>query len=137
MNQTRTECPDREILKQFLLGQLPITEIEDCQSHLSHCDPCVETVAGLKVEDTFTGMAEQALASESLNVEQNDLKLIENVIANATDWKRDSRQLETETPGPVSINRAAEVQRLLRKPIGRRRSRRHRSLSNSGIDRNG
>ena len=117
MNQTHTDCPDREFLKQFLLGQLPVAKIENCRLHLSNCDPCVETVASLKVGDTFTGLTENAFASEALPVKANDRELIQKVISGAADWKLDSRQMETQAVGSVSQDRAAEVQRLLREPI--------------------
>ena len=68
-----TVCPDRQILKQFMLGQLSLAEIEECQKHLSQCEPCVETVADLKVTDTFSDATRQALqacSTQSPTVDQ-------------------------------------------------------------------
>ena len=118
MNQTESKCPDREVLQQFLLGQLSIDEIENCQQHLSECKPCVETVADLKINDTFTGIAEDALIQQNALPVFDDQHLIEDVIRKASDWQRGSQELETlSKDSSVSMDRAAEVQRLLREPI--------------------
>ena len=116
MNQIPTECPDRHFLKQFLLGQLSITEIEDCQEHLSECEPCVETVQGLKVSDTFTDVTRQALQA-SVNPCVSDDELISKMITDAEGWSADAVGTCPIDESAVSMDKAAEVQRLLREPI--------------------
>ena len=120
VNAGTTKCPEPIYLKKFILGQLPINEIEDCQQHLSQCDPCVETIGSLKSDDTFSGIVRQAFESELIETAGEQLA-IENMIQDASKWKftgrtSDADAVESES-NASNANRSAEVDRLLSEPI--------------------
>jgi tRNA A-37 threonylcarbamoyl transferase component Bud32 len=46
-------CPAAEVLRRFVLGQLPEPEITAVQQHLADCDRCLATVDDLQPEDAF------------------------------------------------------------------------------------
>ncbi len=115
MTEPNLPCPDQTYLKKFLLGQLPVAEIEDCQHHLSQCDPCVETIENLSIGDTFTELAIDAIQNDPSDATGQDEALIEKTIQQAEAWSVDD-------VGPVptadlSLDKAAEVQRLVREPV--------------------
>ena len=68
----RLSCPNLDELHQFLLGRLPADQTDRLQDHLAHCAPCLDTVAGLKAEDTLVGawraQADAAASSEDQQV---------------------------------------------------------------------
>ena len=116
MTVSMNECPEPRQLKKFILGQLSLQEIEDCQQHLSNCDPCVETIESLKVDDTFTGIARQAFENEL--IESDDEQSVVNaMIHQASGWTRETADTDFPTTTPNQMDRSAEVHRLLREPI--------------------
>lgn len=117
MTKTETKCPEPVYLEKFVLGQLPIGEIEDCQRHLSQCDPCVETIQSLKIDDTFSGIARQAFESELLETADEKIA-VENMILDASKWKFTGRKSDAvSVESESNANRSAEVDRLLGEPI--------------------
>jgi serine/threonine protein kinase len=46
-------CPGEEVLRRFVLGQLPEPEITVMQQHLAECGSCLATVDNLSPEDAF------------------------------------------------------------------------------------
>ena len=60
-------CPDPELLAEFLLGKLPLDELESCEIHLAHCPPCTETIRSLNVNDTFSDLAKDVFENELSN----------------------------------------------------------------------
>ena len=118
MNDLQNPCPEPQQLKKFVLGELSIAEIEDYQQHLSQCDPCVETIASLKVDDTFFGIARQAFQDDELMTSVDDRSAVEDMIKQASQWSRD--QVDSGLPASEAndLARSVEVQRLLREPIG-------------------
>ena len=54
-------CPAPEILKEFLLGKLEPPRLSECESHVSDCDHCHETLRGLNADDTLSSYVSQAI----------------------------------------------------------------------------
>ncbi len=54
---TESPCPDRLILEQLLLGRLAEPGASRWEEHLSHCSTCVETLARLETECSFSAVA--------------------------------------------------------------------------------
>lgn len=46
-------CPDKKVLNQFLLGDLPEPVIAAVQQHLAGCGPCVQTLENMPASDTL------------------------------------------------------------------------------------
>ena len=66
---TNSNCPKRETLSNFLLGKLDPIESSQCESHLSKCQPCVETISGLDISDTFQSLVVDSVGDpDSLSV---------------------------------------------------------------------
>lgn len=55
-----TSHPTREELSAYSLGQLPEDRAVAIDSHISHCEPCCETIVELSSEDTFAGLLREA-----------------------------------------------------------------------------
>ena len=108
-------CPDPQYLQKFVSGTLPVPEIEACHEHLSQCDPCVETIESMKVDDTFTGIARQALQNH-WNESSEDQIVVDQMIEQASAWKRDANSQLVEGSGSINLDRCAEVHRLLAEP---------------------
>lgn len=47
-------CPPHEFLKQFVLGQLSLPEIERWADHVEQCPECTATMQNIPAEDTVT-----------------------------------------------------------------------------------
>ena len=117
MKAIEKKCPNRQYLQQFLQGQLPLQEIEECQQHLSVCEPCVETIEGLRFDDTFTNLIRQAWTSAPEPAARaDDRERISGIVKTMEQRKQDSSLPEHLTPDQTSADRAAEVQRQLGKP---------------------
>ncbi|MFT5301051.1 MAG: hypothetical protein ACI87E_001445 [Mariniblastus sp.] len=106
------QCPDSQILADFLLGKLPSGVLDACRLHLADCDPCVETIRGLKIDgDTINDLSQAAWLGES-PTEPSESQVIEGLI------KR-MEGLSTSNSGDrfskiqMAEDRAPEVQRLL------------------------
>ena len=78
--KTLNECPESDVLEQFLRGKLQPPLLEDCESHLKDCRLCHETLAGLSGgDDTLTERLIEVLRSEVGNevgnVEEGSVRL--------------------------------------------------------------
>ena len=116
MTNATNQCPEPVQLKKFVLGELSLQEVEDYQQHLSQCDPCVETIESLKVDDTFTGIARQAFQNE-LTTSQDEQSAVEDMIRRASSWSRSEAAGQSLPQAAIEMDRSAEVHRLLREPI--------------------
>ena len=63
MPQLQT-CPNAQVLQQFALGSLSAMEIELLSQHVERCASCVETLHGLKINDTLLSDTGRALNVE-------------------------------------------------------------------------
>ena len=62
MNAEQTiDCPDPEVLKQFLQGKLEPPKLNDCESHIGECPSCYETLRGLNSDDTLSSYVAKAM----------------------------------------------------------------------------
>ena len=52
--------PTKDELSAFSLGQLPNEEAASVEDHISHCEPCCETLLSLESQDTFLGLLREA-----------------------------------------------------------------------------
>lgn len=52
--------PSREDLIAYSLGQLPQEQSLIIDNHISECEPCCKTIAGLSSDDTFVGLLQEA-----------------------------------------------------------------------------
>jgi serine/threonine protein kinase len=111
------DCPDSQTLVDFLLGKLPTDVIEDCRQHLEDCDPCVETIRGLKIDDdTLNGLSREAwIESAKTNGEQSESQIINALMQRMEGLSIVGRSTRLSKARVVE-DRAAEVQRLLDAP---------------------
>ena len=59
-------CPDADVLQRFLLGQTSDQESAELEAHLAACAHCVQTLHGMKAEDTVVeAMRAQAGTAEA------------------------------------------------------------------------
>ena len=110
-------CPDSQTLVDFLLGKLPSEVVEDCRQHLEGCDPCVETIRGLKMDDdTLNSLSREAwLESAKANGEQTESQVIDSLMQRMEGLSIVERSTQFSKARVVE-GRAAEVQRLLDAP---------------------
>ena len=106
-------CPDSQTLTDFLLGKLPASELDDCREHLVECDPCVETIRGLKVDgDTLNDLSREAWLSSTGKGEPKP----ENQIVDELMQRMEDLSMHPSTNrlsrADITEYRAAEVQRL-------------------------
>ncbi|QEG21917.1 protein kinase domain-containing protein [Mariniblastus fucicola] len=116
MNAPSTpECPQPETLSQFLLGKLdPKTSLE-CESHLADCEPCVETINGLQIDDTFHSLVVGTSAEDPESVTDSDESVVSNLIHRLIDAGAKSQSgAAVSTPN----QRAADVLGMLDSPSG-------------------
>lgn len=74
-------CPAPELLKEFLLGKLEPPRLAECESHVSDCDQCHETLRGLNADDTFSSYVSQAIAERPETENSPEIKrLIDRLI---------------------------------------------------------
>ncbi len=111
------DCPDSQTLVDFLLGKLPSSAIENCREHLADCDPCVETIRGLKMDDdTINNLSRDAwLESANSNGEKSESQVIDELMQRMEGLALHQHvERSTQLAGMnVAEDRAAEVQRLL------------------------
>ncbi|MEL7499396.1 MAG: serine/threonine-protein kinase [Planctomycetota bacterium] len=81
MPSSVAHCPQPETLKEFLLGKLESPELDVCESHLSECQNCHETLRGMTDMDTFSEQVAGAmLSTESSNDDAAIRSLIDRLI---------------------------------------------------------
>ena len=129
IHQTFSECPETDILEQFLRGKLQPPQLDHCESHLKDCEHCHETLAGLNSEDTLTerladllqdGTAE--IRDEGSEEARRDSAEIKNLLGHLTsdDFKRSAMAAgpdgghRTQTAQMEMVaDRAAEILRCV------------------------
>jgi formylglycine-generating enzyme required for sulfatase activity/predicted Ser/Thr protein kinase len=122
-----SSCPEIQVLEQFMVGKVPAAEAQRLEQHLQDCPPCLETLNGLKVDDSLAAAmaaAPQAAVSPKSEVVE---ALIERVCGNATESLPNPDALTTALPmdlqallappeGPDEIGRLGKYR--LRKQLG-------------------
>ena len=71
-DQISSECPQSNLLVNFLHGKLSPAQLKQCESHLESCPSCHETLAGLNLEDTLTERIADVLKQEETEGVEND-----------------------------------------------------------------
>ena len=115
-------CPDTTTLEDFLLGRLEPPKLEQCESHVSHCEICHETMRGLSVDDTISEhIAAAFLQSDSFSVKSDEEDHVHGLVdrlLNQTD--SDSPRLGgpklSSADAEILADRAAEVLRCVTPP---------------------
>lgn len=68
----QTPHPTANELNAYSLGQLSGQQAELIDQHISDCEPCCETIAGLSADDTFVGLLKEAeRLPEEMTVDQD------------------------------------------------------------------
>ena len=114
IEQTSNECPEPDVIEQFLRGNLHPPQLDHFESHLKDCEHCHETLAGLNGEDTLTERLVEVLqhgdsadVEGSLVEEPGDSAEIKNLLGRLTsdDFKRSAM-----AAGPESGHRSRTAQ---------------------------
>ena len=71
-DQISSECPQSNLLVNFLHGKLSPAQLKQCESHLESCPSCHETLTGLNLEDTLTERIADVLKQEETEGVEND-----------------------------------------------------------------
>ena len=105
------DCPQPEMLSDFLLGKLDLESSQQCESHLAQCNPCVETISGLNLNDTFMSLVEEVGADSVGSESDREKSIVSNLIHRLAN-------VGTRTNRPVldANQRAADVIALLAPP---------------------
>ncbi len=82
---TAPHCPERETLSNFLLGKLDPQKSSECESHLAHCQPCIETISGLDISDTFQSLVVESVGESNAKLSDGDESVIGNLIHRMVD----------------------------------------------------
>ena len=103
---TSSKCPKRETLSRFVLGKLDPIALSQCESHLSQCQPCVETISGLDISDTFQSLVVDSVG-EPDSLSEGDESVVGNLIHRMID-------IGSKTSARKSLDqRAADIVGLL------------------------
>ena len=125
--ETKQHCPDRDTLVDFLLGKLPVPELESCEIHLSKCPPCADTIRSLDQSDTMTELTRDAFIGLTPDCDLNqslpetstqnsiDEVAVKDLVGKMREWALDSKTgLKPGVQTERDLNdRATEVQCLL------------------------
>lgn len=109
----KTHCPQPETLVEYLKGRLPQYETDSCEAHLAKCEPCVETIRGLKVRDTLTDLARKAWPQPNETKQSSDSQFVDGLISQMREIGRPQDSQADGQRRPIVEDRAAEVQSLL------------------------
>jgi serine/threonine protein kinase len=87
-NQTTANCPDPQVLSDYVLGKLDPRSSGECENHLAQCEPCIETINGLNINDTFHELVAQPENVQSLPLDQQnaDPGVVNNLIHRMVDF---------------------------------------------------
>lgn len=125
---SKQRCPDRDTLVDFMLGKLPVSELESCEMHLSGCGPCADTIRSLDQSDTMTELARDAFIGQSLSSNNvhaagpdvssqssDDDIAVKDLVGKMCEWALDSKTgLNPPAQTDNDLNdRATEVQHLI------------------------
>src|SRR5688572_23415536 len=69
-------CPGQDELTQFVLGQIPDSECQYLEEHLSHCHRCGDTIHHLKAEDTLV----DAVRTQAAVIDEPESQVVEDLI---------------------------------------------------------
>ena len=121
--QDSTECPQPNVLIEFLQGKLHPPQLDQCESHVKDCTLCHETLVGLSSNDTLSERVAAALQEDEtgdlLDVPSAE---IQNLLDRLTsdDFKKSvgsghssSNQGNSTADAEIIADRAAEVLRCV------------------------
>jgi serine/threonine protein kinase len=106
-------CPKLDELHQFLLGRLPAEQTDRLQNHLAHCAPCLDTIQGLKAEDTLVG-AWRAQADAATSPEDERVAALIQKLSGLSRLPDASTAAASDTPAPATV----EPRQVLSPPLG-------------------
>ena len=72
-------CPNRLQLERLMAGQLAYADVERLAGHVEQCGACVQTLHGLKVDDTLAEMLRGQAQAAKKPLDPVVRKLIERV----------------------------------------------------------
>jgi hypothetical protein len=104
-------CPQPKTLSDFLLGKLDFESSQQCESHLAECEPCIETISGLNVNDTFQSLVANSGSVESTSESAADESIVSNLIHRLAEVGKTTGLVDTSHE-----QRAADVIALLSPP---------------------
>lgn len=81
-NQTALHCPAPKQLADYVLGKLDADASTQCEHHLAQCEPCVETINGLDITDTFEGLVLDLERQRPAKIEadEHDSSVVNNLM---------------------------------------------------------
>ena len=106
------QCPPKTTLVDFLLGKLEPPQLDDCEKHLEHCQPCGDTVRGINASDTLVNIAGRCSSSDkkdpSENSDQMVVKLLIDKLADLgesadSQHSTDNKYLSKDSPASVRV----------------------------------
>ena len=113
--KTNAVCPPSETLDDFVHGKLEPPILDQCESHISECPACLETLRGLGSDDTLTGHLAAAMNEPDSSPSSEQFNgLMERMLSQTP-----KRLLPGSLQPPATIaaelmaDRAAEVLRCL------------------------
>ena len=113
--KTNAACPPSETLNDFVHGKLEPPILDQCESHISECSACLETLRGLGSDDTLTGHLAAAMNEPDSSPSSEQFNgLMERMLSQTP-----KRLLPGSLQPPATIaaelmaDRAAEVLRCL------------------------
>ncbi len=118
MNIAKTEgCPDQQTLLEFLQGRLAPPKLGQCESHLSDCVSCHETLRGLDTSDTLSHYVAEALEDAESASNVSDTQAIDGLMQRLL--QPNPQQPFGQRPAAdveIMADRAAEVLRCIAAP---------------------
>ena len=107
MNNLFKNCPPKNELVNYLLGNLPIEQANLFETHFEDCNVCEETIRGLSANDTLSQLVSAAVseAKETILPDRNFIDGLVKQIQNST--------VADDSIDPALYQRAAEVLRLI------------------------
>ncbi len=119
MNRTNnSDCPDQQTLLQFIQGRLDPPKLTDCESHLSDCEVCHETLRGLDTSDTLSQHVSDALRNAKPVENISDTQAIDGLMQRLLqpNPSRSSSIKKSSADAEIMADRAAEVLRCIEPP---------------------
>lgn len=106
-NQTTPPCPDPNTLADYVLGKLDPVASSECEQHLTRCEPCIETINGLEVTDTFDGLvfgSEEKL-DDSFQSNQADVSAVDSLMRRMMSLSKDKSAFAQKSGLSVDVVR--------------------------------
>ena len=121
--QDSTECPQPNVLIEFLQGKLHPPQLDQCESHVKDCTLCHETLVGLSSNDTLSERVAAALKiDETDDLHDVPSAEMQNLLDRLTsdDFKKSAIPVQSTTgqnnrnaDAEIIADRAAEVLRCV------------------------